>query len=121
MQATRSVIVESPKYVPGEWYVVVKCHHCQARHPLFHDLTCGKAKLKATYRWTCPDCKQKGDYDADELHYVKLYENSEFKDAVMTVVRSRLIPWIETRHKVLSLVWLPRPEDMTKVPLFRTG
>jgi len=71
MEATRSVIVESPKYVPGEWYVVVNCHHCQARHPLFHDLTCGKAKLKATYRWTCPDCNEKGDYDADQLERYK--------------------------------------------------
>jgi hypothetical protein len=61
------VTVNSPEYVPGEWYVVVICHHCRARHPLFHDLTRGQAKLRATYRWTCPDCKEKGDYDADVL------------------------------------------------------
>ena len=61
------VTVNSPEYVQGEWYVVVICRHCQARHQLFHDLTRGQATLKATYRWTCPDCKKKGDYDATEL------------------------------------------------------
>jgi hypothetical protein len=55
----------------------------------------------------------------DELHYVKLYENEEFKDAVMAVVRNRVVPWIEAHHKLLSLVWLPRPENMGKIPLFK--
>ena len=53
--------------VPGEWYVVVTCRSCQARHVLFHDLTRGKSIINAIYRWTCPDCKDNGDYKANEL------------------------------------------------------
>ena len=67
MEVTRNENVKSPEYEPGEWYVVVVCRHCQARHPLFHDLTRGRVKLKATYRWTCADCREQSEYDADEL------------------------------------------------------
>jgi Domain of unknown function (DUF4304) len=66
----------------------------------------------------CPELPQI-DYDTGEFHYVKLHEDMAFRDAVMTVILTRLIPWIEARHKLLSLFSLPNPKDMAKAPLFR--
>jgi hypothetical protein len=52
---------------PGEWYLLVVCQNCQARHSLFHDLTKGEGRIVATYRWTCPDCKHTGEYESEKL------------------------------------------------------
>ena len=65
----------------------------------------------------CPELPQR-DYENDSLYYVKLHENAAFRDAVIAIVRFRLIPWIEARHKALSMILLPLPEHMAKVPLF---
>jgi len=68
----------------------------------------------------CPELPQK-DYENDSLYYVKLHENAAFRDAVVAIVRARLIPWIEARHKARSVIFLPLPEQMAKVPLFQVG
>jgi Domain of unknown function (DUF4304) len=67
----------------------------------------------------CPELSQI-DHENDSLHYVKLHEDAAFRDAVVTIVRSRLVPWIEARHKRSSLIFLPLPRHMTKVPLFQS-
>src|SRR5262245_29334865 len=74
----------------------------------------------ARFQDFCPELPQR-DYENDSLYYVKLHENAAFRDAVITIVRSRLVPWIEARHKGLSLIFLPSPEHMAKVPLFQVG
>lgn len=52
-------------YVAGEWYVVITCHGCQSRQPIFHDLTQGKANTNAIYTWTYPRCGHKGIYESE--------------------------------------------------------
>jgi hypothetical protein len=68
----------------------------------------------------CPELPQ-SDYGIDQLYYVKWHEDAAFRTAVLTVVRERLIPWIEARHKPSSLIALPGPKDMAKTPLFRSA
>ena len=67
----------------------------------------------------CPELPQR-DYELDQLHYVKFHESAAFKDAVLTIVRARLIPWVEARHTASSLLSLPSPQDMAQAPLFQT-
>ena len=74
--------------------------------------------ILARFGQFCPELPQ-SDYETDQLYYVKLHEDTAFGNAVLTIVRERLIPWIEARHKASSLVGLPSPKDMAKVPLFR--
>jgi hypothetical protein len=66
----------------------------------------------------CPELPQ-SDYEIDQLYYVKWHEDAAFGNAVLTVIRERLVPWIEARHKPSSLIALPGPKDMAKAPLFR--
>jgi hypothetical protein len=68
----------------------------------------------------CPELPQP-DYETDQLYYVKWHEDAAFRNAVLAVVRQRLVPWIEARHKPSSLIALPGPKDMATVPLFRTA
>jgi hypothetical protein len=56
----------------GEWYVVITCHGCKHRQPIFHDLTQGKANTDAVYTWTCPECSYKGIYEGEG---VELYQH----------------------------------------------
>jgi len=61
-------------YEAGEWYVVITCHGCKTRQPIFHDLTQGKANTNAIYTWTCPQCGYKGIYEG-EGRGVELYQH----------------------------------------------
>ena len=54
-------------FLSGRWYVVATCQSCKRDHILFEDLTGGKARLNATYRWTCPSCQHDGKYDGEDL------------------------------------------------------
>ncbi len=54
-------------FVSGRWYVVATCHNCKRDHILFEDLTDGKARLNATYQWTCPSCHHDGKYEGEDL------------------------------------------------------
>lgn len=55
---------------------------------------------------------------AGELNYVCLHDDPGFHAAVMTVLRARMIPWMEARHRASALVAMPKPEDMAKVKIF---
>ncbi len=66
----------------------------------------------------CPELDQR-TYQIDELYYLNFHDSVAFKDAVMTVVQARLIPWIEQRHKPSSLFRLSTPEAMATTPLFQ--
>jgi hypothetical protein len=52
---------------PGVWYLIITCESCHTRHPLFRDLSNGKSRIKATYRWTCPSCGHESSYDSDGI------------------------------------------------------
>lgn len=52
----------------GQWYVVVKCAHCEKTVYLFRDLTGGTGRLDANYIVTCPQCGYKGAYSARHQH-----------------------------------------------------
>lgn len=52
---------------PGEWYLRFICKHCKTQQILFPDLSQGRAEIRATYVVECPDCRQKGSYDSDEI------------------------------------------------------
>lgn len=54
-------------YLPGEWYLLICCLNCKEKFPLFHDLTRGEAQVRAIYRWSCPACGHKGDYEPENL------------------------------------------------------
>ncbi len=54
-------------FFSGRWYVVATCQHCKRDHILFEDLTDGKARLNATYQWTCPSCHRDGKYEGEDL------------------------------------------------------
>jgi hypothetical protein len=55
------------EFMPGEWYFLITCVNCQKRLSLFHDLSRGKSKIKAIYKWTCPACNHTSEYDTDSL------------------------------------------------------
>jgi hypothetical protein len=52
---------------PGEWYLIITCEGCSAKHPLFRDLSRGESKIKATYKWKCPTCRHESAYDSDGI------------------------------------------------------
>jgi hypothetical protein len=52
---------------PGEWYLIITCESCSARHPLFRDLSKGESKIKATYKSTGPSCRHDNLYDSDGI------------------------------------------------------
>ena len=76
-------------------------------------------RFQTRFLFFCPELPQI-DYEIDSLYYAKLHENTAFRDAVITIVRARLIPWIEARHKRSSLIFSPLPSHMTRVPLFQS-
>jgi predicted nucleic-acid-binding Zn-ribbon protein len=53
--------------VAGKWYILIACKKCEVTQVLFPDLTSGKARLDATYGWTCPSCGHHAYYDSDDL------------------------------------------------------
>jgi len=54
-------------FLSGRWYVVATCQNCKRDHILFEDLTDGKARLNATYQWSCPSCQHDGKYEGEDL------------------------------------------------------
>jgi len=57
----------------GSWYIVVTCEHCRSTLYLFRELTEGNGSLSATYAVTCPNCNQKGEYEARHYrHLIRL-------------------------------------------------
>jgi hypothetical protein len=56
---------------------------------------------------------------ADELSYERLATDIEFRDGVMTIVRARIVPWLEARHRLASTGRMPSPEDMVKIAIFK--
>lgn len=60
-------MAEMSDCLPGKWYLVVTCVHCQVRQPLLRDLSEGKSQIKATYQWTCPHCGHTDQYESDKL------------------------------------------------------
>lgn len=65
----------------------------------------------------CPELRKRGCH-IDELYYLRLHEDPAFRNAILTVVRQRMIPWLEVRHSKWSLIWMPSCQNMAKVPLF---
>jgi hypothetical protein len=55
----------------GEWYFVITCETCEAKHVLFRDLNGGRTPIMAVYTWKCPKCHHLGFYDSRniELYY----------------------------------------------------
>ena len=53
--------------IPGEWYLRYTCKGCKATQILFPDLSRGTAKINAEYVIACLLCKDKSDYDSDEI------------------------------------------------------
>lgn len=70
----------SYELVSDHWYVVLTCVGCKEPHILFPDLTDGKSKLTAKYRWQSPLCGHDGDYDGEflERYQHKDGDNSEW-------------------------------------------
>jgi predicted nucleic-acid-binding Zn-ribbon protein len=65
-------------FLPGKWYLVVTCNHCKVRQPLLGDLSEGKSKMTATYRWKCPQCGHEDSYEGEKL---ERYQHPESKKA----------------------------------------
>jgi hypothetical protein len=55
---------------------------------------------------------------ADELPYVRLHDDTGFCNGVTTVIRARMIPWMEARHKAFAMIRMPSPADMVAVKIF---
>ena len=53
--------------VPGQWYIAIQCFACKEKHILFPDLTAGKSKLSAFYKWKCPMCGHVDKYRGEAL------------------------------------------------------
>ena len=51
---------------PGKWYVVVTCHSCGIRQPLYPDPTEGKGELQSAIV-RCPYCHRNRFYKATEF------------------------------------------------------
>ncbi|HET6889930.1 MAG TPA: hypothetical protein VFH31_02410 [Pyrinomonadaceae bacterium] len=51
---------------PGEWYLVVNCHHCGTRS-LLPDLSDGKSTIDAVYTWRCPVCEHVDQREGKEV------------------------------------------------------
>jgi len=52
---------------PGHWFIVGTCSNCNAKTPLFQDLTEGKSKLVGTFVMRCPECDMVADLTPE--HY----------------------------------------------------
>jgi len=50
----------------GEWYVVITCHSCGARQPLYADPSEGKSNLDSTIV-QCAFCERKSFYKASDF------------------------------------------------------
>lgn len=62
----------------------------------------------------CPELPK--NFVADALHYARLHDDAAFRNGVLTVIRARVIPWLEARHSH----WFrsPAPEDMRRIRIF---
>jgi hypothetical protein len=68
----------------------------------------------------CPDLSQI-DYETDQFWYTRLDDEPRLLAAVHDIIQHRMIPWMEARHRALSLASLPMPADMAKSkPLFES-
>jgi Domain of unknown function (DUF4304) len=55
---------------------------------------------------------------ADALSYVRLHDDPEFCNGVMTVFRARMVPWMEARHALAAIKPMPKPSIMGSVKIF---
>jgi transcription elongation factor Elf1 len=53
--------------IPGQWYLMFTCKHCQERQVLFPDLSHGTTKLTCSYVVECANCKQSASYEGDTI------------------------------------------------------
>jgi hypothetical protein len=65
------------KCIPGQWYLVLACELCKTKHPIFPDLSKGKSELLGTYSWTCPSCKHRTQYEANDVERYQHLESVE--------------------------------------------
>jgi hypothetical protein len=66
-------------------------------------------------------CPELGLRAPDELGYLRLHDDPAFRAGILTVVRARMVPWMQARHGLLGMVRRPDPADMIRVPVFATG
>jgi hypothetical protein len=64
----------------------------------------------------CPEMP--GNDTADALSYVRLHDDPVFHNGVMTVFRTRMVPWMEARHRLLAMRAMPPPSIMKSVRIF---
>ena len=55
---------------------------------------------------------------ADGLSYSRLHDDPEFRNGVMTVLRARMVPWMEVRHRRAGFIGMPSPSVMGSVRIF---
>ena len=63
-------------------------------------------------------CPEMANEAPDALPYRRLDDDRAFRDAVLAVVRRRMIPWMETRHRLPGLPGWPSPAGMSAIRLF---
>lgn len=81
----------------------------------------------AGIRWTLQDlrfhrlsefCPELGNQAPDELSYLRLHDDPAFRKAILTVIRARMVPWMEARHGLSGAFTKRHPADMRRVSLF---
>jgi len=63
-------------------------------------------------------CPEMAHEAPDALPYVRLHDDPPYRAAIMTVIRARMIPWMEAQHGLLGLARRLAPEDMRHVRIF---
>ncbi len=66
-------------------------------------------------------CPELGLQAPDELPYLRLHDDPAFRTGILTVVRARMVPWMQARHGMGWMVRRLDPADMRRVPLFATS
>jgi hypothetical protein len=63
-------------------------------------------------------CPELGNQAPDELSYLRLHDDEAFRTGILTVIRARIIPWMEANHRLPGPFLRPDPGDMRRVALF---
>jgi len=54
-------------FIPGDWYLLFICKHCQLRQVLFPDLSKGTSKIAGSYIVDCEGCHRQARYESEVL------------------------------------------------------
>jgi hypothetical protein len=66
-------------------------------------------------------CPELGNQAPDELSYLRLHDDDAFRAGILTVIRTRMVPWMQARHGLPGVFRRLDPAAMRRVPVFADG